>query len=154
MSIFNSLNELDINIVTPISDDYNEIIYMYLFLINYTNTIIKYITNNRLTYANENGILNDFNIIKKILEKANLSDYSQYLTNEINMSEKPLIGNLDDLLSDHNDKTLYFDTPYNLDNAYRIYYSLFDTNITTSASQNITVPVSYTHLTLPTKRIV
>ena len=100
--LFEELDNVYLGNIHETSDNYEIFIYLCVFLIKYSNDLIKYISNNKLSFQ-ENGVLNDYSEIKLLLDSANLSQYyDSTMKLKIIMNEKPSlsdINNYDNLSS-------------------------------------------------------
>jgi hypothetical protein len=125
LKIFNELRNKEFIYMTNFSNKYDIFVYLVLFTIRYSNYLL-----NHLYQANifENGYNNDFDKIEASLG----SDYESYkyiLRTPITIDLKPSIEYLNDSLSDTNTKQVYFDTNDNIENALRVYISVFVENL-------------------------
>lgn len=125
LKLFNELYNLDFIYLNQFSDNYDIFIYLVLFTIKYCNDLLYFI----YPISFENGYNHDFNEISNLLDKLNKSEYKNILNSNVKIDEKPSIGYLNNILSNSNKKEIYLDTNNSLENATRVYVSIFIENI-------------------------
>ena len=97
-NLFEALDNVFLGIMSKMSDDFDQYIYLCVFLIKYINDLIKYITNNQLIFQDTNGILNDYSDIKQMLDTLELSDYyNSIMKLNIKIDQKPSLSGINGL---------------------------------------------------------
>ena len=128
--LFSELDSLNLNYSDIANKDFNDFvndyIFIYIFCIKYANQLLQYVTTNSLVFGKENGFLDDFSEVETMLKKENVpSEFFMSLKEPMEITKKPSLESLDDMLSLPGEKTTYFNTSNSFENAYRVFCQVF-----------------------------